>query len=110
MDSVDILEKIIVYLDRKSLLNLMLVDWQSLYIVGQSNVWDLFLKHPIKYYNIPNVLYKKLCKGLQDNPICPNNIKLREYYKESYYRFRYDNLNLDGYLNLVDILNCEQKD
>lgn len=105
---VDILDKILVFLNLNDLFSLMLLDKRRLHIVGRSNIWLSFIQNYDEKHFTYNK-YRQLCEGFAGNLLVPNLFQIQPYYGEHYYRFIYDwfvRHKFDGYLNLVNVLNA----
>jgi hypothetical protein len=92
------------FLHVPSLTNLMICDKTLRTIIGKSQTWLNHVKSKAKNIDIQANKYQELCEALQDNLVVPNNIHVRDYYGESYYCFKFHQINFKGYIKILIIL------
>lgn len=98
----DSLNLILELLDLVSIKCLMIVNKYYLGVVGKSRVWLKF----VKYLDVGDV--KKFYGKLENNLIF--NMKIREYYDESYYSCKIDFFKKKGSFELTKLLKAERHD
>lgn len=120
LQNIDILEKVLEWLETNDLICFMMTNSQMRILIGRSNTWLRFtplLSIDRSYFKHDR--YTQLCEGLIDNPMTclPGStnqlpIRMRDYYGEHYYCYRYYSFiwKMDGYLNLYNIFNSTKKD
>jgi hypothetical protein len=106
----DILNIVISSLDDLSLLNFMRCNKFLLNFIGHSDIWwNIHMNIWAKSF----LFYRELCELILRTNLVPTTMKIRPYYGDVYYWYRYqkfEKYEFDGYLNLYDILHTEKED
>jgi hypothetical protein len=97
----DVLNNILLFLEKRNLIKFMLCNKFLLNFIGKSVYWfdaELPLLSPENF-----LTYEECCQLIQDNTLIPNTVKVQLYYGEHYYEYRMKKFLKYEFRNMISI-------